>query len=316
MSVGLGADEANEYLNRIVQGKAVIACINSPSSVTLSGDVCALDQLDEIFKAEGIFARRLKVEVAYHSHHMRDVANTYLESIRDVKSQPLLADSGFKMFSSVTGDVIDKSVLTSEYWVTNLVSPVKFSETVLNLSTHHFGKRRRRPLGEKSVDLWLEVGPHGALASPVSQTLANSTTEYLSILQRGKDAISTALAVVGELWSRGYTVDMTSTSNHNEARTEQPSLLVDAPTYPWNHGAEYWSEARLSIAHRFRKHPRQDLLGSPVEPSNEHTWRHFLRTSENPWLEEYQVQQQLPVKLSTILIRIRYDLISPIAVLV
>ena len=290
MSVGLGANEVNQYLDRFVQGKAVVACINSPSSVTLSGDISALDQLDEIFKVEGIFARRLKVEVAYHSHHMKVVANTYLESIRDVTTQSHSACSGVKMFSSVTGDVIDKSLLTPEYWVTNLVSPVKFSDAVLSLSTHHSGKRRRRPLGEKFVDLWLEIGPHGALASPVGQTLANSTTEYLSILQRGKDAVSTALTVAGELWSRGYTVDLASTVNHNEARTEQPTLLVDAPTYPWNHDAEYWSETRLSMAHRFRRHPRQDLLGSPVEPSNEPTWRHFLRVSENPWLEDHQVQ--------------------------
>ena len=291
MSVGIGTNEANQYLDRIVQGKAVVACINSPSSVTLSGDVCALDQLDEIFKVEGVFARRLKVEVAYHSHHMKAVANTYLDSIRDVTTQPHSTDSGVKMFSSVTGDVIDKSLLTSEYWVTNLVSPVKFSDAVLSMSTHQSGKRRRRPLGEKFVDLWLEIGPHGALASPVSQTLVDSTTEYLSILKRGKEAISTALAVAGELWSRGYTVDLASTLYHNEARTEQPSLLVDAPTYPWNHGPEYWSESRLSIAHRFRKHPRQDLLGSPVEPSNEPSWRHFIRVSENPWLEDHQVQQ-------------------------
>ena len=290
MSVGLGENEAVRYLERITQGKAVVACVNSPSSVTLSGDVCALDHLDRMFKTEGIFARKLKVDVAYHSHHMRAVADTYLDPIKHMTTQSHSADPEVRMFSSVTGQVIDTSVLTPEYWVANLVSPVRFSDAVLSLSTYQPGKRRRRPVSENFVDLWVEIGPHGALATPVKQTLENNTTEYFSVLQRGKEAVSTALAVAGELWSRGYPVDLTSTVDRNVAMAHQPSLLVDAPTYPWNHGAEYWSEPRLSIAHRFRGHPRQDLLGSPVKDLSEPAWRHFLRVPESPWMEDHMVK--------------------------
>ena len=290
MSVGLGEAEANTYLNKVAQRKAVVACINSPSSVTVSGDVCALDQLDKMLQIEGIFARRLKVEVAYHSHHMKAIAHQYLEAISDITTQTPSADPEVKMFSSVTGNVIDARALTREYCVANLVSPVRFSDAVHSLSTYHPGTRRRRGVSEKFADVWLEVGPHGALATPVKQTLDDNRTEYLSILQRGKEAISTALAVAGELWARGYAVDIASTVSPNETKAGQPSLLVDAPSYPWNHGVEYWSEPRLSTAHRFRKHPRQDLLGSPVEGASEPAWRPFLRMFENPWMEDHQVQ--------------------------
>lgn len=295
MSVGLGEMEANKYVDRIAQGKAIVACVNSPSSVTVSGDVCTLDQLDKAFQTEGIFSRKLKVEVAYHSHHMKAVAIPYLEAIKDITTHPCSTDPEVKMFSSVTGNVIDSSTLTPEYWVANLVSPVRFSDAVHSLSTYHPGKRRRYGASDKFVDLWLEVGPHGALATPVKQTLDDNRTEYLSVLQRDKDAIGTALAVAGEVWSRGCTVNIASTVNPNEAKADQPSLLVDAPKYPWNHGVEYWSEPRLSTAHRFRKHPRQDLLGSPVEGSSEPAWRHFLRMPENPWMEDHQVWRRLPL---------------------
>ena len=295
MSVGIGVDEASTYLKDIAQGKAVVACINSPASVTVSGDVCALDQLEGILKAQGVFARRLKVEVAYHSHHMQAVAKSYLEAIKDVATTH--ADSTYpevKMFSSVTGDVVESSALRPEYWVANLVSPVRFSDAVQSLSSYQPGKRRRRGVSEKFADLWLEIGPHGALATPVKQTLDDTKIEYLSILQRGKDAVGTALSVAGEFWSRGDAVELAATFTRDTAKANQPSLLVDAPKYPWNHGAEYWSEPRLSTAHRFRKHPRQDLLGSPVEGSSEPAWRHFLRMSENPWMEDHQVQQRVP----------------------
>ena len=294
MSVGLGENEVNRYIDRTAQGKAIVACINSPDSVTVSGDAWALEKLDQNFKSEGIFARKLKVEVAYHSHHMRAVANSYLESIKDITALTSSADSDVKMFSSVSGKIIETRALTPEYWVTNLVSPVRFSDAVHSLSTYQPGKRRRRGVSEKFADLWLEIGPHGTLVMPVKQTLDDNTIGYLSILQRGKDAIGTALAVAGELWSQGYNVDLSSTNNSKGAKAKQPSLLVDAPAYPWNHGVEYWSEPRLSTAHRFRRHPRQDLLGSPVEGSSEPAWRHFLRMSENPWMEDHQVQQRLP----------------------
>lgn len=196
------------------------------------------------------------------------------------------------MFSSVSGGLIESTALTPEYWVANLVSPVNFSEAVHSLSMYHSGRRPRPGLSEKFADLWLEVGSHGALATPVKQTLDDDTTVYLSVLQRGRDAISTALAVAGELWSRCCTVDVGSANSSDRPKTKQPSHLIDAPTYPWNHGVQYWSEPRLSTAHRFRKHPRQDLLGSPVEGSSEPAWRHFLRMSENPWMEDHQVQDR------------------------
>jgi acyl transferase domain-containing protein len=64
-AVGLGRDEMEKYL---VKG-VVIACENSPSSVTLSGDVEELDGLLQMLKEQQpeIFARRLQVEMAYHS---------------------------------------------------------------------------------------------------------------------------------------------------------------------------------------------------------------------------------------------------------
>lgn len=309
MSVSFGEKEANKYIDGIAKGKATVACINSPSSVTLSGDVCVLHQLEGNLKSDGIFARKLKVEVAYHSHHMKSVANNYLEAIKDIGTVSSSACPEIKLFSSVTGEIIDPSALTPDYWVRNLVSPVRFSDAVRSLSTYHPAKRRRRVINENFVDLWIEVGPHGALATPVKQTLDDDSTEYLTVLQRGKDAIGTALAVAGGLWARDYPVDLVSTCNSNRATARQPSLLVDAPNYSWKHDLQsvYWFEPRLSTAHRFRQHPRQDLLGGPLEGSSEPAWRQFLRMSENPWMEDHQVQLGVEYYLSSMLNLVRYD---------
>ena len=64
-AVGLGAIEASQFLRQGV----TIACENSPTSVTLSGD---LDQLENVIAAikksdPDVLARKLKVDMAYHS---------------------------------------------------------------------------------------------------------------------------------------------------------------------------------------------------------------------------------------------------------
>jgi acyl transferase domain-containing protein len=64
-AVGLGVNEVSEFLSSGV----VVACDNSPSSVTLAGHDEAIDQvLIAIMSAKpGVSTRRLKVEAAYHS---------------------------------------------------------------------------------------------------------------------------------------------------------------------------------------------------------------------------------------------------------
>lgn len=70
-AVGLGKDGMMPFLAEGV----VVACENSPESVTLSGDVEALRKVIEHIKHDlpGTFARELKVEMAYHSREYPSV---------------------------------------------------------------------------------------------------------------------------------------------------------------------------------------------------------------------------------------------------
>lgn len=73
-AIGLGKAEVSLYLERGV----VIACENSPTSVTLSGDEDQVDAVVEQLKYDdpNLFARRLKTGgMAYHSHHMTEVGD-------------------------------------------------------------------------------------------------------------------------------------------------------------------------------------------------------------------------------------------------
>jgi acyl transferase domain-containing protein len=72
-AIGLGWEKVIPYL---VDG-VVIACENSPQSVTLSGDAEKIDEVLGKLRAEqpDAFCRRLRVEMAYHSRESLPLLN-------------------------------------------------------------------------------------------------------------------------------------------------------------------------------------------------------------------------------------------------
>jgi acyl transferase domain-containing protein len=124
------------YITRVSTGNAVVGCINTPPSTTLSGDRGAIEELEKLVKSDGHFARRLPVDVAYHSPHMRVVADQYCQALGDLVPQPEVERDGghvIQMFSSLTGKEVKNSDLGSQYWVANMTGQVKFSGAVLSL---------------------------------------------------------------------------------------------------------------------------------------------------------------------------------------
>jgi acyl transferase domain-containing protein len=64
-AIGLGASAVEPFLN----AGTTIAAENSPASTTVSGDVKAIEQLVSTIQQanQDVFARKLKVDMAYHS---------------------------------------------------------------------------------------------------------------------------------------------------------------------------------------------------------------------------------------------------------
>ncbi|MCJ1392471.1 hypothetical protein MMC18_005338 [Xylographa bjoerkii] len=306
LAVGIGESAVQPFLEKVTHGKIIVACINSPVNVTISGDAKGIDQLRALLDDQGIFARKLKVENAYHSHHMDAVAATYLESIKDIEpyaNNNLLVE----MFSSVSGSVMKSSEFLPQYWVDNMISPVRFSQAVNSLLDYSPKKKSRVKSDKLYVDVLVEIGPHAALQGPLKQILEardakKAAVSYISILHRGKDAAESALDAMGRLFVRGLPVNV---SRINDQHGDQVQIvpLVDLPPYTWNKSSRYWFESHLSTEYRFRKHARHDLLGALVPGSKElePQWRNFLRTTEVPWVVDHRVQFKDNVPRSSIL---------------
>ncbi|KAJ4203077.1 hypothetical protein NW759_015276 [Fusarium solani] len=286
MAVGLGEHDVQKYIDQTRTGLICVACVNSPVSTTISGDETAIDELKQILDEESIFNRKLKVDTAYHSHHMKKVAAEYLESISHIKARTASPD--VKFYSSVL--VAQKTDdFGAQYWVDNLVSPVRFGNALdLLCRTETVG------VEPSPFTLFTEVGPHGALAGPVRQTikglnLPSFKSNYLSTLVRGRDAIISLLETAGKLFESGYPVSLEATLAQDGSKP--PSLIDDLAPYPWDHSTNYIYESNLSKQHRFRAHPPHDLLGLrvPGTTSQEPTWRNFLGVDSLPWLKDHVV---------------------------
>ncbi|KAK1517781.1 beta-ketoacyl synthase domain-containing protein [Colletotrichum costaricense] len=284
MAVGLGEDDVKKYIEQTKTGLICVACVNSPVSTTISGDETAIDELKQILDEESIFNRKLKVDTAYHSHHMKKVAAEYLESIAHIEART--PNPAIKFYSSVA--VAQKtSGFDAQYWVDNLVSPVRFGNALGLLCRTELADLEPAPL-----TLFTEVGPHGALAGPVRQTiqglnLTGFKSSYLSTLSRGRDAAITLLETAGKLFEFGYPVSLQATLGENQSAT----LVDDLDPYPWDHSTSFLYESKLSKEHRFRAHPPHDLLGLRVPGTTNHepTWRNLLGVGSLPWLSDHIV---------------------------
>ncbi|KAJ5788763.1 Acyl transferase/acyl hydrolase/lysophospholipase [Penicillium paradoxum] len=316
MAVGMSAEEIQPYLDQFPPRQLVVACVNSPSSVTISGDVSAIDALLQTLKDHSVFSRRLEVGVAYHSPHMEQVAGQYHKLINQIQPRkPVQIPENKRLrsmgsfFSSVTAKSVPLDELDAQYWVSNLVGQVKFAESLRRLcfetNSHRPGPtgstrtRRTKTAQKPSVDCLIEIGPHSALAGPIKQILQadaklrSADIAYVSILKRKSNAVTTALDAVATLTSINYSIDFSAVNRPKGTKgAHTPHLLVDLPTYPWNHTRSYWAEPRLSKMYRNRSSPRIDILGAlenmacPFEPR----WRNYLRTSELPWLLDHRIQ--------------------------
>nr|A0A6F9DXA0.1 RecName: Full=Partially reducing polyketide synthase men1; Short=R-PKS men1 [Menisporopsis theobromae]CAB3277415.1 Men1 [Menisporopsis theobromae] len=302
MAVGASHAQAQAWVDGLTRGRCVVACVNSPSSVTVSGDESGLDELAAMLKEQGVFARKLKVSTAYHSHHMKAVAEAYLDALKGVRTRTVPAEGGApQMFTSVSESLVDPAELGPAHWVANLISPVLFSNTVRELA------RPKGPDDEASgsaVDLMVEIGPHAALRGPVTQILQSHglpALDYYSVLSRGANSVDTALAVVGELVCRGVPVDLGAVNRAHLTAEQQlqadrrPSLVAELPPYAWNHAKTYWSESRISRELKYRPAPQLGLIGAPMPnfAPNEHQWRGFLRLADAAWIRDHKIQSSV-----------------------
>ncbi|RYO78215.1 hypothetical protein DL763_009737 [Monosporascus cannonballus] len=297
LAVGLGAKDVQSYIdgaNNIDKGDVLIACYNSPANVTLSGPTSKLAELEGIIKADGHFARILRVEVAYHSHHMNKIANYYEELLEDyagLEDGRRGNNSSKHMISTVTEDVVTgDAVCNAAYWKANMMSPVRFEGPCNEMITNK----------KLAANFIIELGPSNTLSGPVTQIAKAAKVDHLTYTaanKRGQAESSHAIFdVAGHLFLQNADFSLSRVNIHETTQGEVgPKVIVDLPNYQWNHSTQYWHESLASKDWRFKKFPAHDLLGSKVLGTlwQSPSWHRMIRLSHLPWLRDHQIGSEI-----------------------
>lgn len=281
--------------------RLAIGCINSPKNLTLTGDEECVDQLKLMMDRDHIFARKLRVPVAYHSWHMEDVVSEYRSLLIDssVDHEDVTIENAPRIFSSVSGILISPDELRCpEYWVKNLASQVNFSSALTELCTSLTSGLQGS--SATAPTRLVEIGPNGALRRPVHEVLSSDPAfehiSYRSILTHGMPATITVLEFLGSLHCFGYKFDIPA-ANSSHVEQNKLHMLCDLPEYPFDHSRAYWLESRISRNYRFSQYPRHELLGRRTDDWNplEAKWRNIIRVSELSWIKDHKVRASTPL---------------------
>ena len=293
LAAGLSFDDATEFCSQpAISDRVEVAASNAPQSVTLSGDVDAIHTAKALLDKGKIFNRMLKVNKAYHSHHMEPCSQPYISSLKACGITPKYPRACCMWVSSVFGDRIEEAAsldaLASTYWNDNMLKPVLFSMAV-----------EQTMQIDSDFDMVIEVGPHPALKGPTLQTVkaaTDSSLSYGATLNRGTNDIAALSGTFGFLMEHMLNSSLILDKYIESFQSNiSPRLLTDLPTYTWDHTQTFWSESRGSKNYRLRNKARHDLLGERYPDDLEHDmrWRNTIRVSETPWLAGHKIQGQI-----------------------
>lgn len=306
MAVGMSLDQARRYCYAEFCDSLVVAASNSQTSCTLAGNAEAVEIAKARLDEKGIFARVLVVDTAYHSHHMRPCAAPYLQSLEKCAIKVRGGGRGrCSWYSSVWGadgrsrsfddNDDDAPLLGGQYWIDNLTQPVLFDQAL----TRAFNE-------DQCFDLVLEVGPHPALAGPISDTIKALTSvslPYSGLLKRGQSALESFADAMGLLWKtflserRLVAFDRVRQPFGCDKRQTKLRILKDLPNYSWDHSNIIWKESRASRAFRTHSQARHELLGHAVTHGEgsrcQVLWKQVLRLNEVSWLRGHEIHGQV-----------------------
>ncbi|KAK4232439.1 polyketide synthase [Podospora fimiseda] len=253
MAVGTSFDEARGLCENLFKGRLQVAAVNSASSITLSGDEDAVDEAERLLKAQGIFARKLKVDTAYHSEHMKTCAGPYLGSLNNCKVKSQATPTG-------TTTPMTRDTLSNQYWVDNMCNAVLFE-----------GALARAELETGPFDLAIEVGPHPALKGPATSTIGD--VPYTGLLSRDlNDAL------------------LSGTRETNTVLTDLPAYPYDRLRTYWasSRVSNHFKHRRAIHA----PNPVLGSPCSEAITSGEFSWRNMLCPDEMAWLKGHMLQGQ------------------------
>jgi polyketide synthase 12 len=266
LGVALGSEQVAEALEPW-RDRLSVAAVNAPGSVTVSGAVEALGELEAALTARGVRTRRIAgVQTAGHSPLM----DALRDRLADELSGLAPTTGAVPFCSTVTGAFVDGAVMDEAYWFDNLREPVLFEQA-------------SKSLAEAGHTVFLEISPHPVLANALSETLEDA--HVLATLRReqgGREQFARALAAAH---TTGLSVGWQTWLDDGPT--------AELPVYPFDR-ERYWAAVGSgagdlrSVGLAAAEHPLLGAATALAEGGSLFSGRVSLRT--HPWLADHAVR--------------------------
>ncbi|WP_371476528.1 type I polyketide synthase [Kitasatospora sp. NBC_00315] len=208
-------------------GPVVVAAVNGPGSVVVSGTVAAVGAASGLLEAAGCRVKPLVVSQAFHSPLLEPVLEEFGRVAgRVAVSVPV---AGCTLVSTLTGEAADfgGGYGSAEYWVRQAREVVRFADAV-------------RFLEGRGVRRFVELGP-GALVSAVEATVEQAVGDsdgivVASLLSRQGCESAALIGGLGRLFVAGVPVSW--------GDWQSGGRRVDLPTYAFQRSGYWLSSSR------------------------------------------------------------------------
>ena len=264
LAAALPADAAREKIAPYGD-RVALAAVNSPSSVTISGEADALEELAALVEARGVFCRFLKVGYAFHSAQMDPIRDELLAALAGIRPRR----ASLPLISTVTARRMTGPELGPQYWWDNVRRTVRFADGVEGLI-------------ELGCDTLIELSPHPVLSAAVTECYQHhgKRPTVLPSLRRHDDERGTMLRSLGSLHVLGQPIDWCGL-------LPEPRRFISLPLYPWQR-ERFWHEADESRVTRLSA-PAHPLLGV-AQGGPKPGWESRLDLQLAAYLADHRVQ--------------------------
>ena len=274
-AIGASEDRVKQALQRLGSDDLVIAAINSPRSVTVSGSDDALDRLAALqIDGQRLPMVRLRIEIPYHSPLLDPLQRDFARALSDITFQPARRT----LASSVHGRILTGNELGPRVFWRNTRQPVRFADAMLAIADR----------GPAQV---VEISPGAALVGNCrdlsrDKGIALDHFGLAASLQAEDDQAPDLFEqILARAWCQGMAIDLERLCG--TAALPRPAL----PTYPLQEtehvasispdGIDGWGEASS-----------RRLTGLRADRASM-TWTVDLTPAAPTWVSEHKVGQHL-----------------------
>ncbi|WP_143658782.1 type I polyketide synthase, partial [Streptomyces sp. IMTB 2501] len=218
LSVAAGVDAVTERLGPW-EGRLCVAAVNGPSSTVVAGEVEAAEMFLASCAEAGVRARRIPVDYASHTPQVEAIGDRILAALDGITPR----EGRIPLYSTVTGKVIDGSVMNAGYWLENLSNPVRFEDAT-------------KALLDDGFTVFIEASAHPVLTVGINETVDASTTTGTPVavtgtLRRGEGGPRRFIMSAAHAWAAGLDVAWADLLPVGDARVELPTYAFDRTRY-------------------------------------------------------------------------------------